>query len=331
MVRRPTVRWALTKRPFVALGLCLAVGSCRGGATGPTPASSPIGLTCPAAVEVTSTSQSATVAYSTPMASGGDPPLAVTCAPASGSAFPPGPTTVMCMATDALNQTARCTFAVTVVLSQQLSVTSVLAFGDSLTAGAVTVGDQLVVDPSMAYPMVLQMLLGQRYTAQRIVVIGDGVVGETALQGAARLPGELASHHPDVVLLLEGVNDLHGPLPDGGIPEALSGISTMIQETRSAGIHILVGTMTPANPGALRPDTAALIAPFNAQMIPLAQANGATVVDLYSAFLTDVPDWIGPDGLHLTAAGYEEMAQVFFSALRTNFEGRVARVSPVRR
>jgi lysophospholipase L1-like esterase len=282
-------------------------------------------------VEVTSTSQSVTSVYSTPTASGGHQPVAVTCAPASGSAFPLGATTVTCTATDAANQTARCTFAVTVVLAQQLSVMNVLAFGDSLTAGAMTVGGQLVVDPSVAYPTDLQMLLGQRYTAQRIVVVGDGVVGETALQGAARLPGELASHRPDVVLLLEGVNDLHGPLPDGGIPEALAGISTMIQETRSAGIQILVGTLTPANPGALPPDTAALIASFNAQLIPLAQANGATVVDLYSAFLTDVPDWIGPDGLHLTVAGYEEMAQLFFSAIRTNFEGRVAAVPRVRR
>jgi lysophospholipase L1-like esterase len=223
-----------------------------------------------------------------------------------------------------VNQTTRCTFVVTVVLAQQLSVMNVLAFGDSLTAGAMTVGGQLVVDPSVAYPTDLQMLLGQQYPAQRIVVSGDGVVGETAAQGAARLPGELASHRPDVVLLLEGVNDLHGPLPDGGIPEALSGVSTMIQETRSAGIQILVGTLTPATPGALPPDTAALIAPFNAQLIPLAQANGATVVDLYPAFLTDVPDWIGPDGLHLTVAGYEEMAQLFFSAIRTSFEGRAA-------
>ena len=208
---------------------------------------------------------------------------------------------------------------------------NVLAFGDSLTAGAVSVGGQLAVDPSVAYPTDLQMLLQQRYTGQRIVVVGDGVVGETALQGAARLPGELAAQRPDVVLLLEGVNDLHGPLPDGGIPEALSGVSMMIQETRRAGIPILVGTLTPANPGALPPGTAALIVPFNAQLIPLAQASGATVVDLYSAFLTDVPDWIGPDGLHLTAAGYNEMAQLFFDAIRTNFDGRAAAVLRPRR
>jgi acyl-CoA thioesterase I len=331
MARRLTVRWALTRRLLVALGVSLAAGSCGAGATGPTPGSSPIGLTCPAAFDVTSTGQSVTGVYSTPMASGGHPPVAVTCAPASGSTFPLGPTMVSCTATDAANQAARCAFVLTVVLAQQLSVTNVLAFGDSLTAGAESIGGQLVVDPSVAYPTDLQLLLGQRYTAQHIVVVDDGVVGETAVQGAARLPGELASHRPDVVLLLEGVNDLHGPLPDGGIPEALSGINTMIQETRSAGIQILVGTLTPANPGALPPGTAALIAPFNAQVIPLAQANGATVVDLYSTFLTDVPDWIGPDGLHLTVSGYEEMAQLFFSAIRTNFEGRAAAVPPIRR
>jgi len=105
----------------------------------------------------------------------------------------------------------------------------------------------------------------------------------------------------------------------------------MIQEIRRAGIPILVGTLTPANPGALPPGTAALIVRFNAQLIPLAQASGATVVDLYSAFLADVPDWIGPDGLHLTAAGYNEMAQLFFDAIRTNFDGRAAAVLRPRR
>jgi lysophospholipase L1-like esterase len=329
MARRPTVRRALTKRLLVALGVSLAVGSCSG--AGPTPRSSPIGLTCPVAVEVTSRSQSATGAYSAPSASGGDPPVTVTCAPASGSTFPLGATTVTCTATDTANQTARCTFVVTVVLAPQLRVTNFLAFGDSLTAGAVIVGGQLVVEPSVAYPTDLQRLLGQRYAAQHIVVDDDGLVGETAVQGAMRLPGDLASHRPDVVLLFEGINDLHGSLPDGGIPEALSGIRTMIQETRSAGIQILVGTLTPAEPGALLPETVALIAPFNAQLIPLAQANGATVVDLHAAFLTDVPEWIGPDGLHPTVAGYAEMAQVFFSAIRTSFEGRVAAVSRFRR
>jgi lysophospholipase L1-like esterase len=81
----------------------------------------------------------------------------------------------------------------------------------------------------------------------------------------------------------------------------------------------------------LPPDTAALIVPFNAQLVPLAQASGATVVDLYSAFVSDAPDWIGPDGLHLTVAGYQEMAQLFFSAIRTNFDGRVAAVRRFRR
>ena len=52
----------------------------------------------------------------------------------------------------------------------------------------------------------------------------------------------------------------------------------------------------------------------------MALANGALVVDLHSAFAADVPDWIGPDGLHPTIAGYQEMAQLFFDTIRTSFE-----------
>ena len=102
MARKLVVRWAPARRLPVAV-VTLAVGSCSSEVTAPTPRSAPIGLTCPAAVELTSTSQSATGAYSPPLVSGGDPPVAVTCAPASGSTFPLGPTTVSCAAIDAVN------------------------------------------------------------------------------------------------------------------------------------------------------------------------------------------------------------------------------------
>jgi hypothetical protein len=83
---------------------------------------------------------------------------------------------------------------------------------------------------------------------------------------------------------------------------------------------VIVGTLLPATPGALLPGTVDLIDPFNTQLVPMALANGALVVDLHSAFAADVPDWIGPDGLHPTIAGYQEMAQLFFDTIRTSFE-----------
>lgn len=74
-------------------------------------------VTCPANITTTENpagSGAATVNYSTPTASDNCPGAKVSCAPASGSSFPVGTTTVRCNATDASLNTASCSFTVTV-------------------------------------------------------------------------------------------------------------------------------------------------------------------------------------------------------------------------
>ncbi len=121
----------------------------------------------------------------------------------------------------------------------QLSVTQFLAFGDSITAGEVPTpgafGLQLrVVEPSKSYPAQLQTLLLMRYAPQAIQVANDGVPGEAATAGAIRLPRDLARYHPDVLLLLEGANDLDA-LGSGGVQPALDALRSMIRTARANG------------------------------------------------------------------------------------------------
>jgi len=48
-----------------------------------------------------------------------------------------------------------------------------------------------------------------------------------------------------------------------------------------------------------------------------ARAHGALLVDLYRRWpLAHHPEFIGPDGLHPTAAGYGALANTFFGTLR---------------
>jgi len=264
--------------------------------------------------------------YGAPTVTGGagpETPPTTTCTPPSGSTFSVGSTTVSCIASEAALESARCGFTVLVVAPPGLSVTEFLAFGDSITAGEISDAESstlTAIDPSLAYPGELQVSLQQHYAAQPMVVINDGLSGETAVQGAARLPGELARYHPQVLLLLEGVNDLHVSSGEAGIPPAISALQTMIQQAEGSGARVVVGTLLPAVPGALSPGTTDLIVPFNAQLVPMALSTGALVVDSYSAFLADMADWIGPDGLHPSPAGYQELAQLFFAAIQTNFE-----------
>ncbi len=70
----------------------------------------------------------------------------------------------------------------------------ILAFGDSLTEGMGTSIDN-------SYPAVLARLTGMK-------VINAGISGETTDRGRQRLADELDQHSPDLLLLLEGGNDI---------------------------------------------------------------------------------------------------------------------------
>jgi HYR domain len=75
------------------------------------------------------------VTFSTPVASDNCPGVTVGCNPPSGSCFPVGTTTVTCTATDASNNTATCSFTVSVfnVCLQDDSNPSIVFLGNTIT------------------------------------------------------------------------------------------------------------------------------------------------------------------------------------------------------
>lgn len=75
----------------------------------------------------------------------------------------------------------------------------ILAFGDSLTLG---VG----VQPEYSYPAVLQKLTG-------IPVINAGISGETTELGLKRFEDTLLKYQPQLIILLEGGNDILRNIP----------------------------------------------------------------------------------------------------------------------
>jgi hypothetical protein len=166
----------------VCAALTLALEAC-GGSSGPPPVGpTPPGpsLSCPANFQTPAVQgQPTPVTYDTPAAQNGQAPVITTCAPASGSAFPLGETTVNCTATDAIARSATCSFMVAVTKVPQLSVTRIVAFGDSLTAGTTSPDPMTLalVKPD-SYPYQLQDLLAARYTDQTIEVINEGCGGE---------------------------------------------------------------------------------------------------------------------------------------------------------
>jgi lysophospholipase L1-like esterase len=305
--------------------LLAALAGC--GDDSPTRPTPPLALTitCPPAQAATSPDgKPAAITYPPPTVTGGRAPLVTQCAPASGSSFPLGATTVTCTVTDADRRTQSCSFTVTLAPPPYLRYVKFLAFGDSLTVGedglpATASGYvPLVVRPEVAYPTKLQESLRARYTAQTPTVTNAGKSGETAGQGALRLPGVIGSTSPEVLLLLEGANDISGGDPLG-ITRASNGLRAQVKEGRRRGLAVLLATLPPQRAGGPRAGGAPLVVPLNTEIKLLAAQEGATLVDLYAAFNGDLT-LIGPDGLHPNEAGFARMAETFFAVIRANHE-----------
>lgn len=255
------------------------------------------------------------VAYPLPTTTGGTAPVAVSCTPPSDSLFPGGTSPATCVATDARQQTASCTFTIAVQVVPLVAATRFLSFGDSITEGILPSGDLTPIP----YPAGLKNRLTARYTMQDFTVVNAGRGGEQTVDGVNRLPGVLSSANPEVVLLFEGVNDLAGG-ELSKISVVVNNLRTMIQTARGRGAQVFLATLLPEIPGGRRTGAIALIVPANDQIRALAASQGVALVDLYQAFNGMERVLIGDDGLHPNPAGYEKIADVFFDAVRSRLE-----------
>jgi lysophospholipase L1-like esterase len=319
-------------RGLVATAAAALVASC-GSHHGPTsPDHDPLVILCPVgqAVDDLTNAPTMPVNFQAPATTGGQAPVTVVCNPASGTSFTLGQTPVSCTATDAAGTVASCGFAVTVTPVPMLSLTSFMAFGDSLTEGEVEPQQHgwrpFVTDPEHGYPAVLLQLLQQRYKAQTISLANEGSGGEHVADGYIRLQGVLDANTPQVLLLFEGINDLNDTRDHDEIPQIVDTLRDDIREAIAHGVEtVFVSTLTPQReptPGASnrQPVDDQLIRDANDEIRDMAAREGAIVVDGYAAIDVDVATLVGADGLHLTVAGYQALANAFFTVIQQNLE-----------
>ncbi|MGE3188615.1 MAG: GDSL-type esterase/lipase family protein, partial [Vicinamibacterales bacterium] len=240
-------------------------------------------LTCPAPISAATTEGAVAVAYQVPAPTGGAAPVEVACSPPSGASFAVGTTVVRCTATDAAERTGTCDFPVTVTRTPVLSRTRFLAFGDSVTAGVVATvnpsGDPffLLQDvPGDSYPAVLARLLAERYPAQAITVSNEGKGGEKAVDGVGRAQGLIAAQRPEVVLLLDGYNDL-STAGEAGIAPAIAAITDIAKDARFRGARVFLATLTPPAPGGNRGIGNQTVVRFNEALREVARGEGAVL------------------------------------------------------
>lgn len=164
----------------------------------------------------------------------------------------------------------------------------IVAFGDSLTDGVGAARDK-------AYPQVLSELSGR-------TVINEGVSGETTVEGLARLPLVLGEHEPDLVILMEGGNDI---LQNLSHAQAKQNLAQMIQMIRLSGSQVV---MLGVPEKSLFSDSA----DFYDQLAEEQSVvyDGETMSELLKTRS------LKSDSIHLNAAGYRELANRIYSLLQ---------------
>jgi lysophospholipase L1-like esterase len=217
-----------------------------------------------------------------------------------------------------------------------------LAFGDSLTAGVTwtmcNVGGTMMPcspppDSNFGYPGRLRALLQARYPTQQIQVQAAGVPGECASEtdcvpsapnsGENRLPTTITSAQ-DLVVILQGVNDLNGQISIGTIIGALR---SMIVSARNAGKQVIICTLPPVKAheitGIFKADPAR-IAALNAAIESLKNEFSPAIprVDMTAAFGPGYASLLSLDGLHPNGAGYQRMAEAIRDKIVERFEVR---------
>ena len=165
---------------------------------------------------------------------------------------------------------------------------TILAFGDSLTAGT-------GASEGESYPAVLAQLIGRR-------VVNAGVPGEVSEEGAVRLPELLERERPALLLLCHGGNDL---LRRQSQPALAENLRAMIRQARSKGVAVVL-LAVPA------PDLSLSPPPLYADVakefgLPIEQKALAKILGKSS---------LKSDHIHPNAAGYRQLAEALAVLLK---------------
>lgn len=165
----------------------------------------------------------------------------------------------------------------------------ILAFGDSLTAGAGAASGE-------SYPAQLARLSGHQ-------VINAGRSGEISADGRQRLPALLDQQHPALLILCHGGNDLLRKLDPAALRKNLQ---AMIDAASSRSIPVLL--LGVPKPGLFLSEAAPLYT-------ELASANAlAYEGEVIAAVESSAA--LKSDPIHPNAAGYHSIARAVFRRLQ---------------
>jgi lysophospholipase L1-like esterase len=200
------------------------------------------------------------------------------------------------------------------------------------------------IDLGNSYPTQLLGLLTARFGTQAFTMDNEGFPGETAYQGSGRLvsgcPGNqsvFSRDHPDVLLLLEGINDIGGQynyVPTQADEQMIYGyLKSDVAAAVAARVpFIFVSTILPVRECPTESPEQCRVGDYGDSTVPnlgnmhIGETNALILSGIPGAFIVDgnaqlraadptLVTLIGEDGLHPTPAGYAALAQAFMNGI----------------
>ena len=167
------------------------------------------------------------------------------------------------------------------------SSVAVVAFGDSITAGVGTSGNN-------DYVSVLSNRTG-------VSIINAGRPGDTTASALARIDSAVLARDADIVMVFLGGNDLLQGVP---VPQRIANITAIVQQIRSDGAAvILVGVGS------------GVLDPFEGTLPGIASQTSSTLVPAVLDGIFGVPSLMA-DLIHPNNAGHAIIADRIEPALR---------------
>ncbi len=191
----------------------------------------------------------------------------------------------------------------------------IVCLGDSTTAGTPLFKSPIEAppdgegDPKSQFTYWLQ----QAHPDWRL--LNRGVNGERSDQIAARFDRDVLAHHPRVVVIIAGVNDVY---QGRAIDHVTTQLAAMYARAQATGIAVVAGTIVPYNTAT--PEQNARMQAINNW---IRKAAGIQAVETRAA-VADPADAdklrASPDGLHPDIDGYRRMAEALAPAIKVALE-----------
>ncbi len=151
--------------------------------------------------------------------------------------------------------------------------------------------------------------------------INRGISGQTTPQMLIRFRPDVLNLHPDVVVILAGVNDIAGNTGPTTLAKIFGNIQSMVELAKANKIKVILCSVLPANNFYWRPNDQAAenIIQLNQMIQTYAKQQHIPYVDYHSAMADahkGLPKEFSEDSVHPNLKGYQTMQPLLVKAVQ---------------